>query len=169
MRALAILVVAACGTPAAPATPSNKVERPPAAHEVMATIERTACYGWCPIYKLTVYRDGVVEYSGDKFVKTTGKATGHLDPTTLAALDALFQENGYLGLRDAYEEYMMTDMPSVFTSYAPPDGKPKTIKHYLGDSSAPESLGKIEDGIDRIVKIEQWIGTREEREKLSGR
>jgi uncharacterized protein DUF6438 len=141
----------------------------PGRHEHLASIERTACYGWCPVYKLTVFRDGAVEYEGTGFVKRQGKATGHLRPDQLAALDELFQKHGYLGLADSYEAYEVTDAPSVYTAYSTVGGKRKDVKHYLGDTKAPAVLGKIEEGIDRIVHVEQWIGTEEERQKLSGR
>ncbi len=165
---LVLVLVAACGGAhhAGPTPISNTGGAPTGAHEPLATIERTACFGWCPIYKLTVFRDGVVEYEGEDFVKTKGKATGHLAPDELAALDDLFAKHGYLELADAYTDYSVTDMPSVNTSYSS-GGRTKKIQHYLGDSSAPAALGEVESGIDRIVHVEQWIGTEDEREKLA--
>jgi Domain of unknown function (DUF6438) len=165
MRApLALLLVAACGSSAPPPAPlSNTGKELVPRHEPLATIERTPCYGRCPIYKVTIFRDGVVEYEGKRFVKTRGQATGHISPEQLTALDQLFQQHGYLALKDSYEEYDMTDMPSVYTSYSPAPGQTKSIKHYHGDQSAPEELVEVEAGIDRIIHIEQWIGTRDER------
>jgi hypothetical protein len=168
MRAFlfAALLVACGPKPHAPDPISNTGGTPTGAHELLASIERTACFGWCPIYKLTVYRDGSVEYDGEDFVKTKGKAEGHLAPEQLSALDELFQQRDYFGLHDEYNDYSVTDMPSVNTSYSS-GGKTKKIAHYLGDSHAPKELGEIEEGIDRIVKIEQWIGTEQERENLA--
>ena len=163
-RAL-VLVAAACGGTPPPAPISNNQHPTAAPHEPMATIERTACFGWCPVYKVTVYRDGAVEYDGGNFVRTTGHATGTLKPDRLAALDELFRSHHYLDLRNSYDEYRMTDMPSVFTSYTPQGQTAKRVKHYLGDDSAPRDLTEVEDGIDRIIDIEQWIGTDDERRK----
>jgi hypothetical protein len=165
---LVLVLVAACGGArrTGPMPISNTGGAPTGAHEPLATIERTACFGWCPIYKLTVFRDGVVEYEGEDFVKTKGKATGRLAPEALAALDELFATHGYLALDDAYTDYSVTDMPSVNTSYSS-GGRTKAIKHYLGDSKAPAALAEVENGIDRIVHVEQWIGTEDEREKLA--
>ena len=40
--------------------------------EVVITLERTACFGVCPVYKLTIYGDGRVLYDGIRFVRTEG-------------------------------------------------------------------------------------------------
>ena len=171
MRALLAIVLAslaACsGSTHASTTPiSNSGGAPTGAHELLASIERTACFGWCPIYKLTVYRDGAVEYEGEDYVKVKGKANGRLAPEELTALDDLFQKAGYLAMHDKYTDYSVTDMPSVNTSYSA-GGQIKKIEHYLGDDHAPKELGTVEEGIDRIVHVEQWIGTEDERDKLS--
>jgi hypothetical protein len=132
-------------------------------HELLATLERTACFGECPIYKLAVYRDGVVEYNGERFVKRAGKLTAQLSTREVEALEQLFNDHRYLDLRDTYTKYNVTDMPSVNTSYVYAPGQTKAIKHYLGDGSAPSELTEVEDAFDRIVHSERWIGTEDER------
>jgi hypothetical protein len=165
---LSVALVAACGAPpAATEHPvSNHGGGSASAHELLGSISRTACFGWCPVYTLTVYRDGAVEYDGEDYVKTKGHATGTLPPETLGALDDLFQKHDYFALQDKYTSYDATDAPSVTTSYASA-GRTKKIEHYLGDMHAPKVLGEIEDGFDKIVGIERWIGTEQEREKLA--
>lgn len=163
---LAAFAFAACtATRPAPPAPPRNTGGDPAAHELLASIERTACFGTCPMYRLTVYRDGTLEYEGEQFVKLTGKHTDTISPEQVAELDRLFAANGYFDLKDAYDDASVTDMPSCHTAYAQ-GGRTKTIRHYLGDMGAPEALGRIEDGFDAIVHVENWIGTREERDKL---
>ena len=59
-----------------------------------------------------------------------------------------------------------TDFPSVYTSYSF-EGSTKTIRHYLADDCpVPPILVRIENEIQRLVRIEQWIGTEKEREML---
>jgi hypothetical protein len=62
----------------------------------------------------------------------------------------------YFSLKDSYEEFMATDMPSAFTSLTV-DGKTKTVRHYHGDFNAPKELTELEDKIDEIVNSNQWI------------
>ena len=160
------LIIMACGA-AGNATSSPQGDPPPTApHEQLATLERTVCFGTCPDYKVTIFRDGIVEYQGEKFVKIVGRATGRLTRRQLAQLEELFRRNGYLGLESSYERVDATDLPSAFTSYSPASGETKAIRHYQGDRSAPEALTRVEQGIDRIVNIEQWIGTPEERQHV---
>jgi hypothetical protein len=142
---------------------------PPAGNSpyVMATLERTACYGSCPIYTLTIFSDGRVEWNGARFVKQRGKATATLSASELAQLREAFDAVGYFALGDGYDCYEMTDAPSANTSYS--DGKQKkSIAHYHGCQSKPKTkeLGELESKIDRIVKSERWVGTAAEREEL---
>jgi hypothetical protein len=110
-----------------------------------------------------VYRDGVVDYAGEAFVKHKGAMTGHVGPDVIAAIDQLFHDAHYFELADAYTHEDATDSPTVTTSYRD-GGRVKTIPHYYGDMHAPEVLATVEDGLDRLVHVEQWIGTDKERE-----
>jgi hypothetical protein len=159
-----LLVLAACerasGQPSPPAEPAVA----PAPHELVATLARGACYGWCPVYELSIYRDGVVEYTGEHYVELVGPAIGHIGAAQLAQLDRLFADARYFDLADRYTSYDMTDMPSVTTTYQL-GARAKRIEHYYGDTSAPHALDKLEDNIDQLVGIERWIGSPQAREE----
>ena len=169
MRLAILVALVACDAPPPETTTTPTPPAAPAAiapfgsAEVMATLERTACYGWCPIYKLTVRRDGRVEYSGDEYVKIRGSANGQLTMGQVAELDRAFSRAHYFDLADTYTKYDATDAPSVKSSYRLA-GRTKSIEHYGGDMHAPEALSTLEESIDSIVGVEQWIGTQAERE-----
>ena len=120
--------------------------------------ERTACYGRCPIYTVTVLRDGTVQWEGERFVKVTGgKATGRADGAALVELAEAFEKAHYFTLKDKYTSYDITDHPSANTSYD--DGAHKSRSpHYHGDRSAPAELSELEERIDQIVGTSKWIG-----------
>ncbi|HET7499679.1 MAG TPA: DUF6438 domain-containing protein [Kofleriaceae bacterium] len=166
MRALVFVLAVSCGS-ASPSPPAVSPRTPGAplasarepTHELIASLERTACFGACSIYKVTIYRDGVVEWKGKDFVDTIGPAVGQLRPGQLAQLDNLFRDNGYLELHDTYQAGHVTDRPWVHTSYSPSTGTIKRVAHYLGDRTAPPRLLRIEDGIDQIAVTGRWIGT----------
>ena len=143
-----ILIAAGCAGPQTP-TPDNL-------EDVMITLERTACFGVCPVYTLTIHGDGRVVYEGMRFVRVEGTVTTTISEDEIKQLIAEFQKIDYFSLRDSYEERNATDMPSTFTSLTV-NGKTKTVRHYHGDFSAPEKLTGLEDRIDQIVNSDQWI------------
>jgi hypothetical protein len=125
-------------------------------NDAVITLERTLCFGTCPAYKLTVHGNGVVIWEGKKFVKTTGKAEGSIGQEQFKQLVSEFDKVRYLSLNDSYTQVTFTDAPDVTTSITV-DGKTKSVKHYLGDTSAPARLTALEDKIDEIVNTGQWV------------
>lgn len=135
---------------------------PPTAHaNLLITLERTACFGTCPIYALTIYEDGRVEYVGQDFVTAKGEQTGSITPEKLQELVAAFQNADYFNLQDEYTA-PITDLPTTITSFTF-DGTTKTIRNYGGclDNMlvpAPQALCELENKIDEVTKSAQWVG-----------
>ncbi len=157
VRAIWLLALAACEQ-ASSATPRPAVAPPPP-HELAVTLERTFCYGECPVYQLAIYRDGVVQFTGKDHVDVIGAAIGHVTQADLAELDRLFADAHYFDLSDRYTRFDVSDRPAVFTSYQL-GPRAKQIEHYHGDEHAPRVLEVLENEIDRIAGSERWIGKR---------
>jgi hypothetical protein len=124
--------------------------------DAVITFERTICYGKCPAYRLTILGSGAVTYEGKKFVKIVGKAEGAISQEQVKQLVSEFDKANFYSLHDNYVEITATDLPYVTTSIIL-TGKMKSIKHYLGDASAPKKLTTLETRIDEIVNSDQWI------------
>ena len=123
--------------------------------EVVITLEKTACLGVCPVYKLTIYGDGRVVFEGIRCVKIEGTRTTTINEDKIKQLILEFRKIDYYSLKNSYEEHNATDMPSAFTSLTL-DGKTKTVRHYHGDISAPKELTELENKIDEVVNSDQW-------------
>src|SRR5579862_9270632 len=61
-------------------------------------LERTACFGSCPIYKLTISADGTVEFEGKDFVQVKGNAKGKISTDAVHQLVVAFDEIKYFSL-----------------------------------------------------------------------
>lgn len=162
---LLVLALAACSVvaPQPTATPSPAPTPTPDYSSVQITLERTACFGFCPIYKITIHGDGTVEYDGERNVTVTGHQTSQLTQAQLAELVAAFQQAGYFDLKENYTA-PVTDLPSTITSFSF-EGRSKLITNYGGctiDSSerAPQALCDLEAKIDSLANSAQWVGTR---------
>lgn len=126
-------------------------------------LSRSACFGTCPAYTLSVRGSGEVTFTGERFVQDSGTTRGSLEPGQLAALLQAFDRANYLGFADSYTPDSpacgdaSTDHPSVWTAIRF-DGKTKRVDHYTGCSDAPAALDALEQAIDSIVGTRRWLG-----------
>lgn len=127
----------------------------------LITIERQPCFGFCPVYTMSIHGNGHVEYNGMDHVEVTGEQSSTIDAAAVQSLADEMIAAGYLDWNDEYMNMDVTDMPYVITSLTLSDGTTKTIMHYHGDFSAPEALTEIEDLIDQTADVAQWVGTPE--------
>jgi hypothetical protein len=135
---------------------ANRLEtsyQPPERKNVVITLERTACYGICPDYKITIYGDGKVEYKGNMFVKVKGQQTSKISLDKVKELIDEFYKINYFSLKDRYYD-PVTDLPTTITSISI-NGKSKRVEDYCCD--APKELRELEDKIDEITESEKWV------------
>jgi len=124
--------------------------------KAIITLERTACNGTCPVYKLTIYGSGLIVYEGESYVKTKGRKTRKIKEDRLRKLISWFEDIDFFSLKESYEENSVPDMASAITSITF-KGKTKRVKHNYGDLTAPQQLTRLEHRIDRISNSLQWI------------
>ena len=140
------------------AWPSSDVEiqMPRNSKDLVITLERTMCFGTCPVYKVAISGDGAVVYSGEAHVKVVGSRKIQIDEQKMKQLISLFKKIDYFSLKDNYDTYDVTDFPWAITSLSI-EGRTKKVRHYHGDRYAPEELTELENNIDEIVNTKQWI------------
>ena len=157
---VALLGLVGCGKKKAPAdTTSIDQPHPPdtlPGTTAIATLERTGCYGECPVYRLTVNSDGNVVYVGTRWVKVLGRQVYKISDAQLAELQAAFERANFAQLRD-YDKVESTDDDWAHISYRRGGGL-KRVRHYHGDNAAPPALGALEDEFDRIVDSGRLVG-----------
>ena len=69
---------------------------------VIVTMERLGCYGRCPVYRLTIHGDGLVEYDGTSYVHSKGKHETRIPPDQVKQLLDDFRDANYFALQDKY-------------------------------------------------------------------
>jgi hypothetical protein len=155
-----LVCVAACSKKKPPAdTTSVDQPHPPDAvpgATPLATLERTGCYGECPVYRLTVSSDGSVVYVGTRWVKVLGRQVYKLSDAQLAELQAAFERINFMSLRD-YDRVENTDDDWAHVSFRR-GSLVKRVRHYHGDNAAPPALSSLEDDFDRIVESARYVG-----------
>lgn len=161
--AVALLIgLAACAPRKTVSPPADSAETSAAVRPAI-TLERTACFGGCPVYRLSVLPSGDVTYEGKAHVKRLGPATGKISRQRLEALLTELDKAGYFSMANRYTSAeptcgrYATDSPSVISSVTL-RGRTKRIEHDYGCGSAPGALTVLERRIDEVVGSGQWTG-----------
>jgi hypothetical protein len=130
---------------------------------------RTACYGKCPVYSVSVSPDGKVVFEGIENTTTLGKAEATLDKAKMDQLAAAITAAKIFDLHDEYTKEsgncpdFATDHPSVTLSIESKGWK-KSIRNDLGCLKRseyapwPTNLVDLEKKIDEIVDTKRWTG-----------
>ena len=127
------------------------------------TLERTACFGGCPVYRLSVSPSGEVTYEGKAHVRRLGPATGKVPQERLNQLLTELDKAGYFSFASRYTSTepacgrYATDSPTVISSVTL-RGRTKRIEHDYGCGAAPGALVVLERRIDEMVGSGQWTG-----------
>jgi len=126
-------------------------------------LERTPCFGGCPVYTVSVSPSGEVAYQGRAHVRRLGTARSRISRQRVDSLLQELDRAGYFTFADKYLPSepacgrYATDSPSAITTVTH-RGRTKTITHDYGCGSAPGALVVLERRIDEVLGSGQWTG-----------
>ena len=125
-------------------------------------LERGACFGICPVYRLRVSIDGGVHFS-------PGNQSDSISPETVASLFVLADSIGFYALPDSVSKSTKycpsgwSDHPTFIVSVFG-RSKTKTVVDYAGcylpGRRVHEDIGrlrKLENAIDSAANAKRWI------------
>ncbi len=175
---LFICLLAVCGNSIS--QPENKVLITQTKKAVLnLRMERTNCFGECPVYTLTIQPDGKFFFGNvkirekDKLI-TKKKIEGKLSEEKVNQIVDEVNKADFFNLKESYADgfncpAFWKDNPDV-TLLISLSGKEKTVSHNLGckenvdiDEEGkifPQQLYELENKIDEIVETKRWIGER---------
>jgi hypothetical protein len=159
---LASVAVFGCSRNRVPA-PADAPDRSGSATAEAISLERTACFGRCPVYRIRVTRAGAVTYEGRANVRLIGSATAEISPDSVASLLRELEQAGYFTFSDRYVvseptcHRYTTDSPSAISS-ATFRGRTKRIQHDYGCGGVPGALTVLEQRIDEVLGSDRWTG-----------
>lgn len=146
-----VLALVGLGTPQRADLPSDGLIR----------LQRTSCFGPCPVYSVTIDATGAVLYEGEKHVRALGRHTGNIAPSTVARLLATIKRIRFFDLRDAYRyiehpdgtRTMIDDLATTIITVTV-NGQTKRVESYFG---APASVAALQRQIDEAAGTKRWI------------
>jgi hypothetical protein len=145
---------------------SASSQEPGVPADTIIRLQRTSCFGPCPIYTVTIDAGGTVTYEGTKFVRVVGRQTARVSPQTVATLLSSAGRIRFFDLNDAYRVIpnpdgtvtTITDLPTTIVTISV-NGRTKGVEDYVG---APDGLAEFEDEIDAAAGTRRWIFLDEE-------
>jgi hypothetical protein len=162
MAAGVLLGLASCARNGAESKPADQSSQSATSPPVI-TLERTACFGSCPVYAISVSSSGEVQYEGRAHVRKVGAATARVPRERVDSLLSELDRGGYFTFAERYTSpeptcgRYVTDSPSVITSVTL-QGRTKRIAHDYGCGGAPGALVVLEHRIDEALNSDQWTG-----------
>jgi hypothetical protein len=122
-------------------------------------MERTGCYGICPIYTVCVDEYGDVRWDGRDFVKEEGKRLWAISEAKVKLLNDLLTRYDFLNLdKEGFPNFGVTCGDSCIITVVFKDGSRKKIDHYVpGDGKSP-ALNRLENRIDAILGVKEYVG-----------
>ena len=115
-------------------------------------LERSPCYGFCPVYTVVIKSDGTFRYKGEKYVQRVGNYTGKVSTYGFDQLAQFIKDSGYTELQDSYS-HMVTDNATVYSTVVI-GGKRKVIRNYA--NAGPTKLWAVEQLIDKLLLEATW-------------
>ena len=110
--------------------------------KIIISLEKTACFGRCPVFKIIIYNNGEALYNGRKFVKKVGEYDLKVSKREIDKILSKAKKIGFNNLKNEYSE-RITDLPTTYIMI-----NNKKIKDYYG---APSKLKDLEKMIENIV------------------
>ena len=142
---------------------SIKVLNPkPASNFKTLKLERTPCFGSCPVYKIEVSGTGKVKYNGEYFVEKKGAHTWQLSSKVVEQLNQLITEIGYFAIKEKRQRgefiTISTCMTSCITSVLLDDGSFRKINNNYGVNIYQRKLSTFEYKVDKLIGVKGYIG-----------
>lgn len=145
------LLLAAC-TPTKPTTPTSHPYLAPPHDFITIAMQRTPCFGPCPVYKITLHGHGVLIFDGRENVATKATIITSINPEKVQQLLTQARALGFFSMQNEYTANI-TDLPTTITTITI-NGKTKKVVDY---ANAPQNLKTLEHLIDQTANTNQWI------------
>jgi hypothetical protein len=117
-------------------------------------LERTGCFGACPIYTVTLFRNGDARYHGEEFVRNKGDFTGSIHISAFGRLCHLLERLRFFEFEREYNA-PWTCSPTVYLRvWRAGEAEPVVAKDY--GEYGPIELWALQQAVDAVANRIEW-------------
>lgn len=114
-------------------------------------MEKTACFGQCPVFVMKFYANGTVELNAKENLPQLGLFEMKLSKQDIKEFEAQLRTMNFCGLEEIYGSNAM-DFPSTFVRYSC-EGETKSVEAV---TEIPENLQNFILTIDKLRQGGNW-------------
>ncbi len=124
--------------------------------DLLLALERTPCFGVCPVYEAKLYSNGLLLYHGKRNTDKTGMYYAKVSKKELSSLSAFMLSNNYFELESKYpvKGKAPSDLPSCIIYFKNKNSEKRIEDHRW---ETPESLSAIERKVDSLIASQQFL------------
>jgi hypothetical protein len=140
-----MIFLVSCGSSRKSAWEASNAAKVPIDFQVF--MERTPCFGTCPVYKIEVNAAGTLIWTGIRFTEREHIWSRQLNDEERSMLWQEVQRTGYFDMAAEYDDPAISDAPWVLLEI---EGKGKThkVKDRIG---APAALRQLQSMLDTLA------------------
>lgn len=116
---------------------------------------RGACFGMCPIFELTVFRDGKATYLGKNHVDRIGRYEAQVGFSDVEHIRQKAMGIGYFSMQSEYDNEHVQDLPNIITAIDNDSKLYRVRNRYKG----PTALRVLYTELDSLIERQAWKPT----------
>lgn len=107
-------------------------------------MQRTACFGKCPIYNIELFKDGTLKYTGIRFIKDSGMYEKNIG---MANAEKIFDEFRKYRVDTCSGQYDLpiADLPGIYYNYTVNGEERKIANAHFGPKFLKELANKMDE------------------------
>ncbi|TYP98269.1 hypothetical protein C7447_103440 [Tenacibaculum adriaticum] len=110
------------------------------------SFRKTECFGDCPVYDVSVDKEGNVTYNGKKYVVEEGTREFKLTDKEFSALKEKLNKNDFSSYKEVYDNPKIMDLPSTFITH-----KGKQVQIRLWSDEVPAELIDVHEYLQGLL------------------
>ncbi len=136
-----------------------KALQPEYPDSLILRLQRTPCFGQCPVYTLNVYSSGLAVLEGKRFFDHIGTFKGQFTPADFSQIMDAASDAGFFQMNHVYDA-PVTDLPSTTLII-----RTESAEHWTYNRmNSPDELRALETTVEEMIKGKAWEEQKPKRQ-----
>lgn len=121
------------------------------AEQSFLEFRKTPCFGDCPVYEISINKNGKVQYNGIDYVLIKGKQEFQLTDEQFSTLKEKLAKKSFSTFKDTYDDPQISDLPSTYLTH---NSKQIHIRIW---KNIPDELVEVTEYLEDILVAKKFF------------